>query len=48
MDLKILTEFIRRENGLDIDVSTSGQAGIPLQLEFGIRKQGKLILGGRE
>ena len=48
VDLRILTEFTPRENGLDIDVSASGQKGIPLQLEFGIRKQGKLILGGRE
>ena len=42
VDLKILTEFTPRENGLDIDVSATGQERVPLQLEFGIRKQGTL------
>ncbi len=48
VDLSILAEFIPRENGLDIDISTSGQKGIPIQLEFGIRRQGTLAVGGRE
>jgi len=48
VDLRILTEFIPRENGLDIDISTSGQKGVPLLLEFGIRKQGTLSLGSRQ
>ena len=41
VDLKVLTEFIPRENGIDIEVSATGQEGVPLQLEFGIRKQGQ-------
>jgi hypothetical protein len=48
VDLSILTEFIPTENGIDIDISTTGQKGVPLQLEFGIRKQGTLVLDGRE
>ena len=48
VDLSILTEFTPRENGLDIDVSATGQKGVPLQLEFGIRKRGTLVVNGSE
>jgi hypothetical protein len=48
VDLEILTEFTPRDNGLDIDVSATGQKGVPLQLEFGIRKQGTLVVNGSE
>jgi len=46
--LRILAEFIPRNDGFDIDISTFGQKGVPLQLEFGIRKQGSLTANGRE
>ncbi len=48
VDLNILTEFTPGENSLDIDISATGQKGVPLQLEFGIRKRGTLITQGRE
>jgi hypothetical protein len=48
VDLNILTEFTPGENSVDIDVSASGQRGVPIQLEFGVRKQGTLIMNGRE
>jgi hypothetical protein len=48
VDLRILTEFVPRENGLDIEIYTSGQEGVPLQLEFAVRKQGTLIMNGSE
>ena len=48
VDLRILTEFTPREDGLDIDVSTTGHKGVPLQLEFGIRKRGTLFTNGSQ
>ena len=48
VDLNILTEFTPGENSLDIDISATGQKGVPLQLEFGIRKQGTLAIRGHE
>lgn len=48
VDLQILIEFTPVENGLDIDISAMGQKGVPLQLEFGIRKQGTLVMNGSE
>ncbi|MFC1715806.1 hypothetical protein ACFL6S_19210 [Candidatus Poribacteria bacterium] len=48
VDLQILTEFTPSEDGFDIDVSAMGQKGVPLQLEFGIRKQGTLTMNGDE
>ncbi len=46
--LEISTEFSHRTNEFDIDISVTGQKGIPLLLEFGVRKQGILISRGRE
>ena len=48
VDLQILTEFTPGEDGIDIDISATGQKGVPLQLEFSIRKQGTLIMNGVE
>lgn len=47
-DLTIFTEFTYKGKGFDIDIHTNGQNGIPIQLEFGIRKCGTLIANGRE
>lgn len=46
--LNILTEFTLGESSLDIDVSAVGQKGVPLQLEFAVRKQGTLIMNNHE
>jgi len=48
VDLRILAEFTPLEKGLDIDISATGQKGVPLQVEFGIRKQGVIIVNGSE
>jgi len=47
-NLRILTEFTYKGNCLSIDVFTSGQKRVPLQLEFGIRKQGIITADGNE
>lgn len=47
-ELEISIEFSHIANGFDIDVSVTGQKGIPLLLEFGVRKQGVLISKGTE
>ena len=48
VDLNILTEYTPVENGIDIDVSATGQKGVPIQLEFGVRKHGTLIANNKE
>lgn len=48
VDLNILVEFTPTEKGIDIDILASGQKGIPIQLEFGIRKYGKIISNSYE
>lgn len=48
VDLRIIAEFTPKENGIDIDISATGQKGIPLQLEFGVRNHGKLFLNNCE
>lgn len=48
VDLSILAEFTPGEDYLDIDISATGQKGIPLQFEFAIRKQGILTIGEQE
>jgi hypothetical protein len=48
VDLNILTEYTPVENGIDIDVSATGQKGVPIQLEFGVRKRGTLIANNKE
>ncbi len=47
-ELEIITEFSHRSSGFDIDICATGRKGIPLLLEFGIRKQGNLISNGVE
>lgn len=48
VDLNILTEYTPVENGIDINVSATGQKGVPIQLEFGVRKRGTLIANNKE
>ncbi len=47
-ELEIITEISHKSTGFDIDICATGRKGIPLLLEFGVRKQGTLISDGME
>lgn len=46
--LTILSEFSYRSDHFVIDVSATGEKGVPFFLEFGIRRNGKLSANGKE
>ena len=48
LNLRIFTEIEPISDGLELRVVTEGEARIPLQLEFGLRKQGSLYIGEME
>lgn len=48
LNLRIFTEIEPISDGLALRVVTEGEARIPLQLEFGLRKQGSLYIGEME
>jgi len=46
--LTILTEFAYKRDHFVMDVSATGEKGVPFLLEFGIRRNGKLLFNGKE
>ena len=48
LNLRIFTEIEPTSDSLELRVVTEGEARIPLQLEFGLRKQGSLYIGEME
>ena len=47
-NLTILTEFSYKRDHFVIDVSAKGEKGVTFLLEFGIRRNGKYFINGRE
>ena len=45
LNLRIFTEIEPISDGLELRIATEGEARIPLQLEFGLRKAGSLYIG---
>ncbi len=45
LNLRIFTEIEPISDGLELRIITEGEARIPLQLEFGLRKEGSLYIG---
>ena len=45
LNLRIFTQIEPTSDGLELRIATEGEARIPLQVEFGLRKQGSLHLG---
>ena len=45
LNLRIFTEIKPISDGLELRIATEGEARIPLQLEFGLRKSGNLYIG---
>ena len=45
LNLRIFTEIEPISDGLELRITTEGEARIPLQLEFGLRKVGSLHIG---
>ena len=45
LNLRIFTEIEPISDGLELRITTEGEARIPLQLEFGLRKEGSLYIG---
>ena len=45
LNLRIFTEIKPISDGLELRIATEGEARIPLQLEFGLRKAGNLYIG---
>ena len=48
LNLRIFTQIEPTSDGLELRIATEGEARIPLQLEFGLRKEGGLYIGERE
>ena len=48
VDLQIVVTIERIDNGVEMHILARGWERIPLQLEFGLRKQGKVTLGTSE
>ncbi len=48
LELKIIIEIERIDDGFELKFATYGYEQIPLQLEFGLRKQGTLYIGNME
>ena len=48
LNLRIFTEIEPTSDGLELRIATEGAARIPLQLEFGLRKEGSLYIGEME
>ncbi len=48
LNLQIFVEIERISDGFELRITTEGEARIPLQLEFGLRKQGNLYIGDME
>ena len=48
LDLRIFTQIEPTSDGLELRFVTEGEARIPLQLEFGLRKEGSLYIGEME
>ena len=48
LNLRIFTEIEPILDGLELRIATEGEARIPLQLEFGLRKAGSLYIGEME
>ena len=45
LNLRVSTEIKPISDGLELRIATEGEARIPLQLEFGLRKAGNLYIG---
>lgn len=45
LNLRIFTEIEPIADGLELRIATEGEARIPLQFEFGVRKAGRLYIG---
>ena len=48
LNLRIFTQIEPTSDGLELRIATEGEARIPLQLEFGLRKEGSLYIGEME
>jgi hypothetical protein len=48
LELKIIMEIERIDDGFELKFTTYGYEQIPLQLEFGLRKQGMVYIGNME
>ena len=48
LNLRIFTQIQPTSDGLELRVATEGESRIPLQLEFGLRKEGRLYIGEME
>ena len=48
LNLQIFTQIDPTSDGLELRIATEGEARIPLQLEFGLRKEGSLYIGEME
>ena len=48
MNLRIFTQIEPTSDGLELCIATEGESQIPLQLEFGLRREGSLYIGELE
>ena len=48
LNLRIFTQIEPTSDGLELRIATEGESRIPLQLEFGLRKEGSLYIGETE